>query len=175
MSRGCVWNWRCLPGWRICFADRERGCGPDAGDRHWPVGWPVEAGLGCRYLQATTAIRLHRSGVLAGAAGRDDYPVCRHRFPHTSVILARLVWKGFHRRPLSVVPLKAGAGVDHCESVLLIGDKVVRADVGGFPYRVDLGGAWRAWTGLPFVFAAWGAPVDLNATRKAGRPAERRP
>ena len=86
---------------------------------------------------------------------------------HTSVILARLVWKGFHRRPLSVVPLKAGAGVDHCESVLLIGDKVVRADVGGFPYRVDLGGAWRAWTGLPFVFAAWGAPVDLDATRLA--------
>jgi chorismate dehydratase len=83
---------------------------------------------------------------------------------HTSVILARLVWKGFHRRPLSLIPLKPGKGVDHCESVLLIGDKVVGADVGGFRYRVDLGGAWRAWTGLPFVFAAWGAPVDRETT-----------
>jgi chorismate dehydratase len=86
---------------------------------------------------------------------------------HTSVILARLIWKGFHRRPLSVVPLKAGAGVEHCESVLLIGDKVVRADVGSFPYRVDLGGAWRAWTGLPFVFAAWAAAVDHDTTHLA--------
>ncbi len=86
---------------------------------------------------------------------------------HTSVILARLVWKGFHRRPLSLIPLKRGAGVDHCESVLLIGDKVVGADVGGFRYRVDLGGAWRAWTGLPFVFAAWGAPVDRETTHLA--------
>lgn len=86
---------------------------------------------------------------------------------HTSVILARLVWKGFHRRPLSVLPLKPGAGVEHCESVLLIGDKVVRADMAQFCYRVDLGGAWRAWTGLPFVFAAWAAPVNLDTTAVA--------
>jgi chorismate dehydratase len=86
---------------------------------------------------------------------------------HTSVILARLVWKGFHRRPLSVLPLKPGASVEHCEAVLLIGDKVVRADVDGFPYRVDLGGAWRAWTGLPFVFAAWAAPADRDTAHLA--------
>lgn len=86
---------------------------------------------------------------------------------HTSVILAQLVWKGFHRRPLTVVPLKPETGVKQCESVLLIGDKVVGADVGSFQYRVDLGGAWRAWTGLPFVFAAWAAPVDRETSRLA--------
>lgn len=86
---------------------------------------------------------------------------------HTSVILAQLVWRGFHRRPLTVVPLKPETGVKQCESVLLIGDKVVGADVGSFQYRVDLGGAWRAWTGLPFVFAAWAAPVDRETTRLA--------
>ncbi|MGQ9649447.1 MAG: menaquinone biosynthetic enzyme MqnA/MqnD family protein [Phycisphaerae bacterium] len=86
---------------------------------------------------------------------------------HTSVMLARLVWKGFHRRPLTVVPLRPGTSLEHCESVLLIGDKVVGAEVGSFPYRVDLGGAWRAWTGLPFVFAAWAAPVDQETTHLA--------
>jgi len=74
---------------------------------------------------------------------------------HTSVILARLVWKGFHRRPLSVVPLRAGAGVEHCESVLLIGDKVV-GRMSPVSVPGGLGGCVRAWTGLPFVFAAWG-------------------
>ncbi len=86
---------------------------------------------------------------------------------HTSVILAQLVWKGFHRRPLTVVPLEPETDVKQCESVLLIGDKVVGADVGSFQYRVDLGGAWRAWTGLPFVFAAWAAPVDRETSRLA--------
>jgi chorismate dehydratase len=86
---------------------------------------------------------------------------------HTSVILARLLWKGFHRRPLSVVPLKGAAGLDQCEAVLLIGDKVVNADTAGFRYQVDLGGAWKAWTGLPFVFAAWAAPADCDTTRLA--------
>lgn len=93
---------------------------------------------------------------------------------HTSVILARLIWKGFHRRPLSLLPLKRGASVDQCESVLLIGDKVVRAEMADFRYRVDLGGAWRAWTGLPFVFAAWAAPADQEASRLASLLSEAR-
>ena len=32
---------------------------------------------------------------------------------------------------------------------------MVSADVNAFGYDIDLGGAWKAWSGLPFVFAVW--------------------
>jgi chorismate dehydratase len=51
------------------------------------------------------------------------------------------------------------------EAVLLIGDKVVDPRRSGFAYEVDLGGAWRQHTGLPFVFAVW-------AARAAGAPGD---
>ncbi len=47
---------------------------------------------------------------------------------------------------------------------LVIGDAALRifdeANRGGewaekYPYRIDLGAAWKEWTGLPFVFAVW--------------------
>ena len=47
---------------------------------------------------------------------------------------------------------------------LVIGDAALKlfddANRGGgwadrYPYRVDLGEAWKEWTGLPFVFAVW--------------------
>jgi chorismate dehydratase len=83
---------------------------------------------------------------------------------HTSVMLARLLWEGLHRHPLSVIPLKLTGGLEDCEAVLLIGDKVVKSDTARFPYQVDLGGAWKGWTGLPFVFAAWAAPAEHDTT-----------
>lgn len=44
-----------------------------------------------------------------------------------------------------------------CDAVLLIGDKVVTAPPpeAMFPHHLDLGGAWKDATGLPFVFAVW--------------------
>ncbi len=50
------------------------------------------------------------------------------------------------------------------EARLVIGDAALRlfdeANRGGpwahrYPHRIDLGAAWKAWTGLPFVFAVW--------------------
>ena len=47
---------------------------------------------------------------------------------------------------------------------LVIGDAALRiadeANRGGiwsarYPFRIDLGAAWKSWTGLPFVFAVW--------------------
>jgi chorismate dehydratase len=51
-----------------------------------------------------------------------------------------------------------------CDARLLIGDKVVCEEPAGFEHQVDLGAAWRALTGLPFVFAVWTARdgVDLG-------------
>ncbi len=37
---------------------------------------------------------------------------------------------------------------------LIIGDRAIGREK-QFPYVYDLGEAWTAWTGLPFVFAAW--------------------
>jgi chorismate dehydratase len=50
------------------------------------------------------------------------------------------------------------------ETVLLIGDKVVRnqPDPALYSHQLDLGEAWRRMTGLPFVFACWMARADSN-------------
>jgi chorismate dehydratase len=103
---------------------------------------------------------------------------------HTSVALARvLLERRFGARP-HVVPFDArerverspGAGAsaapapappsapppaasldDWPETVLLIGDKVVTdpPPAQRYPHQLDLGQAWREWTGLPFVYAVW--------------------
>src|SRR5580765_7590963 len=72
---------------------------------------------------------------------------------HTSVALAQLIWSYHFERRLVFRPLSAIDDLNEAESVLLIGDKVVNAPLRGFDYEVDLGGAWKAWQGLPFVFA----------------------
>ncbi len=74
---------------------------------------------------------------------------------HTSVVLARLIWRRHYGKQLRVEPIEALNGIDHCLSVLLIGDKVVSAPTRGFEYDIDLGSVWKNWTGLPFVFAVW--------------------
>lgn len=80
---------------------------------------------------------------------------------HTSVNLARVLWRELFDRQLEIRPLDTRAAspadVHDAQAVLLIGDKVVDPARGHFGYEVDLGGAWRAHTGLPFVFAVWAA------------------
>jgi chorismate dehydratase len=42
------------------------------------------------------------------------------------------------------------------DALLCIGDEALQMRHNPrFPHRLDLGEAWRAWTGLPFVFALW--------------------
>ncbi len=81
---------------------------------------------------------------------------------HTSVGLAQILWTYYYERRLKLVPLHALESWDACESVLLIGDKVVNAPLAGFSHEIDLGGAWKAWQGLPFVFAVWAAPTGRD-------------
>lgn len=78
---------------------------------------------------------------------------------HTSVALAAVLWRELYDRRLELRPFdprreELAAFADR-EAVLLIGDKVVDPRRGSFAYEVDLGGAWRQHTGLPFVFAVW--------------------
>ncbi len=86
---------------------------------------------------------------------------------HTSVALARLIWWRRYGKQLRVEPIEALNGIDHCLSVLLIGDKVVSAPTRGFEYDIDLGSVWKEWTGLPFVFAVWAAPASRNTEHLA--------
>ncbi len=112
---------------------------------------------------------------------------------HTSVALARVLLdrlhgvkpeiRDFHAREN---PLDSGDG-DAPDSVLLIGDKVVSASPPAvrYPHSLDLGEAWHAMTGLPFVYAAWASLasradepgirdaaqlLDRNRRRNAMRP-----
>ncbi len=100
---------------------------------------------------------------------------------HTSVILARLIWRELYRQDLELIPMSGEP--DPIEAVLLIGDKVVNAAPAGYGFEVDLGAAWKYMTGLPFVFAAWcGArdrdfsalAVELSAARDRGEADARR-
>ncbi len=80
---------------------------------------------------------------------------------HTSVALARIIWANVYRRPLCLEPMVAPDKLRDCEAVLLIGDKVVTTPMLWFDYHVDLGDAWKKWTGLPFVFAVWAMKTQI--------------
>ena len=69
---------------------------------------------------------------------------------HTSVGLCRILLK--HVYGIEPEFAQCTQGVD---AQLLIGDKVVVAAPAGHNHQVDLAEAWKDWTGLPFVFAAW--------------------
>lgn len=51
------------------------------------------------------------------------------------------------------------------DACLLVGNDALRRrrSVRGYPHRYDLGGEWRAWTGLPFVYARWMARKDVDS------------
>jgi chorismate dehydratase len=91
----------------------------------------------------------------------------------TSVALVQLLFEHvWHAQPefvpgdAEVTDLARFADEPH-DARLVIGDAalVLGSDAasGTYAYRYDLGAEWKAWTGLPFVFAVWvaqrGAPV----------------
>ncbi len=85
---------------------------------------------------------------------------------HTSVALARVLWREVYGRELELVTIDARArALDAYPAVLLIGDKVIDPQRSGFAYEVDLGGAWRQHTGLPFTFALWARLAPSHAGR----------
>jgi chorismate dehydratase len=117
---------------------------------------------------------------------------------HTSVVLARvLLARRFGVRP-SVVDFDARervprnepkdrAGAPRAspaleeawpETLLLIGDKVVTDSPPAvrYPHQLDLGEAWKEWTGLPFVYAMWvcrGAEAGSERVRLASAALDR--
>ncbi len=83
---------------------------------------------------------------------------------HTSVALARIILAdrfGVHPEVVEFDTdadrLKHQQAKDWPQSLLLIGDKVMTntPPPERYPYQLDLGEAWKAQTGLPFVYAVW--------------------
>ncbi len=94
----------------------------------------------------------------------DGATVLRTASSRTSVLLLELLCRhrwGVSPRFATVraesADLGALAGFPH-EAVLVIGDAALQlAARGDYPWVFDLGTEWKAWTGLPFVFAVWAA------------------
>ncbi|MFM9957909.1 MAG: menaquinone biosynthetic enzyme MqnA/MqnD family protein [Phycisphaerales bacterium] len=87
---------------------------------------------------------------------------------HTSVALARIILaERFGVRPeivefdTELTHANRANHADSPQSMLLIGDKVVTntPTPERYPYQLDLGEAWKALTGLPFVYAVWMCPA----------------
>ncbi|MGB7211870.1 MAG: menaquinone biosynthesis protein [Gemmatimonadales bacterium] len=108
----------------------------------------------------------------------DGRTVLRTTSSHTSVLLLELLCRhrwGVGPRFASVraepSDLTALEAMPH-DAVLVIGDAaLLLAAERRYPHVVDLGGAWKEWTGLPFVFAVWAArrTVDPSAVRAVHR------
>ena len=97
----------------------------------------------------------------------DRCTVLRTASSRTSVLLLELlcrhVWRvtpRFATARAEPGDLAALEGLPH-EAVLVIGDAALHLRASErYPVCEDLGAAWHAWTGLPFVFAVWAARRD---------------
>jgi cyclic dehypoxanthinyl futalosine synthase len=85
----------------------------------------------------------------------------------TSVVLVRLLMGWLCDREPHFVGRKytaeRGPNVKGTSASLIIGDTALALE-GRYPYALDLGQAWLDWTGLPFVFAAFGARAGTRIT-----------
>jgi chorismate dehydratase len=82
---------------------------------------------------------------------------------HTSIALARTLWLELFDRKLKIVPFPGGRETPDVQAVLLIGDKVINHNLIELDLQTDLGALWKSATGLPFVFAAWAVPSELDS------------
>ena len=105
---------------------------------------PVERLSGCTVLLSASS----RTSVLLLEL------LCRHRWniaPQFATVRAE------------AIDLPALSALPH-EAVLVIGDAALYLSTQAmYPVRVDLGQAWKEWTGLPFVFAVWAARRDASS------------
>ncbi len=108
-------------------------------------------------------VELDAATVLVSASSRTSVQLLE--------LLCHQVWDV---RPRFVVARTEAQDLDELralphEAVLVIGDAaLLLAARGTYPFRYDLGEAWKEWTGLPFVFAVWAARREVVKRRKGG-------
>lgn len=78
---------------------------------------------------------------------------------HTSVALLKILFAERLQQEARFIPANCTEVLAQGEqpaAFLAIGDEALHfRHHDSYPYRWDLGEAWREWTGLPFVFALW--------------------
>jgi len=82
----------------------------------------------------------------------------------TSVALAKVLLAQYWKREVEFIPATEGY-MDHISGTtagVIIGDRAL-ASLSRFNHIYDLGLAWKQYTGLPFVFAAWIANKPIPA------------
>ncbi|MFN0034441.1 MAG: menaquinone biosynthetic enzyme MqnA/MqnD family protein [Saprospiraceae bacterium] len=81
----------------------------------------------------------------------------------TSVALVRILCEKYWKISPEFVPATEGFEnqIMGGTAGLIIGDRAIGCER-RFAYTYDLGEAWAAWTGLPFVFAAWVSTRPLH-------------
>ncbi len=91
----------------------------------------------------------------------------------TSALLGQVILRDLHgcapHAELSAAPVEDARNFlrgPH-DALVVIGDAALAAPHEAFPFVVDLGDAWKRLTGLPFVFAVWGARADAPPERLA--------
>lgn len=74
----------------------------------------------------------------------------------TSVELTKILLRDYWKLSPELIPATTGfeGEIKGRTAGLVIGDRAIEVE-SRFPYIYDLGEAWFAYTGLPFVFAAW--------------------
>jgi len=91
----------------------------------------------------------------------------------TSVALVQILLREQYGLTPSLLPLPIGSSAQDvdADAVLVIGDRAIHAEKGGFVEAWDLGDEWCRWSGLPFVFAMWtargGLSIDLGPLQEA--------
>jgi chorismate dehydratase len=101
-------------------------------------------------------------------SGLDGARVALGSTSRTGVLLARMLLESLHgvRPHYFTCPTDLSAMLLEADAAVLIGDAALRARTDA-PARgltvTDLGEAWRAWTGLPMVFAVWAVRREFAA------------
>lgn len=130
------------------------------------VAWLASTPLACRGETQTVRLFAKRDVV-------DLRTIHCDTDSHTSVALLRILLAEHWNGSAMLVPISDPRPV---EAKLLIGDKVVQPNLTAerWPVQEDLGEAWFAHTGLPFVFAVWMGRADRAARiQRAGRVIDR--
>lgn len=96
----------------------------------------------------------------------------------TSLALTELLLRCRHHRPVRMVPHAPDprAMLAACDAAVIIGDPALIYSENPLPgvTATDLVQEWRAWTGLPFVFAFWAARPEAATPRMASLFAQAR-
>lgn len=81
----------------------------------------------------------------------------------TSVLLVQILFREFWKKEVQFLPAYPNYEnqIKNNEAAVLIGDRCIPL-LNQYTYNYDLAEAWKQYTNLPFVFAAWVSNTEIN-------------